>query len=165
MMMSGKSTIGRKIAERLDCRFIDLDEAIERETGRSISEWFEFGEPAFRQIESETLQKVLTDDCFCVIATGGGVVLDEGNRRLCRSRGFVVYLDVTLDELASRVSGPSGRPLMDGAHTPRDVLARLLEHRRDLYRETQHVTLPAGQSGVDELVEATIRAYDARAED
>ena len=108
-MGAGKSTVGRRIARALGLRFVDLDQVIENDVGSSIPLIFELqGESAFRARESETLRRVCVEDGI-VLATGGGSVLAEDNREVLRRRGFVVYLEATVDlQLAYEIqSGPA----------------------------------------------------------
>ena len=89
---SGKSVVGRELAGRLGVPFIDLDEEIEREAGRSVSQIFtEQGEPAFRAMEATALTKAATQDP-AVVACGGGVVLEPANRITLRATGTAVFL-------------------------------------------------------------------------
>lgn len=128
---SGKSVVGRELAGRLGVPFIDLDEEIEREAGRSISQIFtEQGEPAFRAMEATALTKAATQDP-AVVACGGGVVLEPANRVTLRATGTAVFLAVPVEVLHERVRPAADRPLI---HEAAD-LERLLAEREPLYRE------------------------------
>jgi len=101
---SGKSSAGRALAEMLGLPFVDLDDEIERAAGRSIPEIFqEQGEPRFRELEREALERAASGP-RCVVACGGGVPLREDNRALMRSTGTVVALDVPVKRLWTRVA-------------------------------------------------------------
>jgi shikimate kinase len=128
---SGKSVVGRELAGRLGVPFVDLDEEIEREAGRSISQIFtEQGEPAFRAMEATALTKAATQDP-AVVACGGGVVLEPANRVTLRATGTAVFLSVPVEVLHERVRPAADRPLI---HEASD-LERLLAEREPLYRE------------------------------
>jgi shikimate kinase len=158
LMLSGKSTVGALVAEGLGWPFVDVDAEIVARTGRSIAEWFEEGETAFRRVEREVLAELVTSPGPRVIAAGGGALEDAESRRLCRERAFVVYLEATAETLAGRLSGPSGRPLLDGASDPREALAQLLAKRRANYVAAQHRRQPA-DGRPEDIARAIIDAY------
>ena len=114
-MGSGKSSVGTLVAERLGCRYIDLDAEIVSGTGCTITDIFSRdGEQAFRELESFHLLKVLSTGGACVIATGGGAVISAQNRMLMRKGGTVINLIVTLEQVLARLKGCSDRPLLTG---------------------------------------------------
>jgi shikimate kinase len=141
-MGSGKSTVGRLIAERLERPFCDLDEEIEIAEGRSIDELFErVGEEGFRDLERLALMRV-GGHRDAVIACGGGVVTDEGSRAMLRDFGQVVYLAVTPEEALRRVGSEyAGRPLLRGS-LPLDRATSLMSGRERLYASTADLTIP-----------------------
>jgi shikimate kinase len=134
-MGTGKTTVGRLLAGRLGWRFVDLDRAIEEQAGVSIPEIFRTrGEPAFRQLEAEALERALGEgDGKTVLATGGGAACREPNLTMMLTRGQVVGLAVTPEEALRRAGPASGRPMLDG---PQDRLASataLLAEREPFY--------------------------------
>ena len=134
-MGSGKSSVGKVLAERLSCRFIDLDSEIVEVVGLSINEIFaQDGEDAFRGLESAHLERVLSSEEECVIATGGGAVLSQQNRELMRKRGVTVNLKVTLEQVIDRLQGCRDRPLLAGEKAPERVRA-LMEGREQFYAD------------------------------
>jgi shikimate kinase len=143
LMGSGKTTIGRRIAARLDRHFVDADAALEEIADRSIAEIFEQdGEAAFRDLESDTFEELLEHHEPCVIASGGGLVLRSDNRaRLRRPDVTVVYLDAGPAFLASRVEGKSHRPLISGDESALEILTRLHAQRAPLYAEVADITI------------------------
>jgi shikimate kinase len=132
-MATGKTTVGRLVAERLNRRFLDLDHLVEEAAGMKVPELFRTqGEPAFRKAEAEALRRALgTDDV--VLATGGGAACREDNLRLMLAEGFVVALSAPPSEVLKRTGGASGRPLLDGAADPLAEAQRLLGQREPFY--------------------------------
>jgi shikimate kinase len=143
LMGSGKTTVGRRLAARLDRGFVDADAALVDIADRSIAEIFATdGEEAFRAIEADVLEELLEHHEPTVIATGGGVVLrPESRRRLQAPEVTVVWLDAVPAFLASRVEGRSHRPLLAGDEPARDVLTRLHAERAPLYAEVADLTI------------------------
>lgn len=152
---SGKSTVGRQIARRLGLPFVDSDHVIEQRLGCSIREYFaREGEDAFRDIEQQVLAE-LAQGADAVVATGGGAVLREANRRALREGGKVVYLRSSPEELYRRLRHDTQRPLLQ----VEDPLARLrsMHGERDpLYRETAHFQIETGRPSVPTLVNMVV---------
>lgn|SRR5689334_12419596 len=145
-MGAGKSTIGRRTAELLGLPFFDLDHEVEEHSGASIPLIFDVeGEAGFRRRESAALAD-LAARTGIALATGGGAILAEENRRCLRERGFVVFLETTIDEQLARLARDRKRPLL-AAPDRRERLEHLAAIRDPLYREIADLTLPAGHSG------------------
>jgi len=148
---SGKSTVGRQLARRLQLPFVDSDHVIEERLGCPIRQYFEReGEESFRDVEAAVIDDLTLAD-WGVLSTGGGAVLREENRRHLHQRGQVVYLKSTPDELFRRLRHDRNRPLLQVA----DPLARLRDLyaiRDPLYRETAHFTIETGRPSVATLV-------------
>lgn len=152
---SGKSTVGRHLARRLDLPFFDADAVIEQRLGSSIREFFDReGEEAFRDVEAEVIAE-LTAAPAGVLSTGGGAVLRQANRQRLHDSGQVVYLHSSPEEVFRRLRHDVNRPLLQVA----DPLARLraLSAERDpLYRETAHFVIETGRPSVPTLVNMII---------
>jgi shikimate kinase len=132
LMGAGKTTIGRSLAKRLELGFLDTDRELETRTGVGIPTIFEIeGEEGFRKRESQVILDISREKGQ-VVATGGGAVLREENRRNMRASGFVVYLDVPLRILWERTHHDRNRPLLQVAD-PLSKLARLFAERDPLY--------------------------------
>lgn len=133
-MGAGKTSIGRRLAERMGLRFVDADREIEAHTGASVATIFECeGEAGFRGRERALLAQLL-DGAGQLVATGGGAVLAAENRALLRARGFVVHLHADVDAQVARLARDRTRPLLQ--RPDRDaVLHALAEQRAPLYAE------------------------------
>lgn len=148
---SGKSTLGRQVARRVNCPFLDSDLEIEKRIGCTIREYFEReGEEKFRDVEEETLAE-LTSLANGVLSTGGGSVLRQINRQKLRSSGHVIYLRSNPEELVKRLRHDGNRPLLQVAD-PMQRMRDLFEHRDPLYRETAHFVIETGRPSVSNLV-------------
>ncbi len=163
MMGAGKTTIGRALARKLELDFADSDRELVERTGVPVATIFEIeGEPGFRKRESAILAELACRPGW-VIATGGGAVLAEENRRVMRENGTVVYLRARLDGLWERTRRDASRPLL-ATPDPRATLAGLLEKREPLYLEVAHVVVDTGPQSASALVSrlaATLRRREA----
>ncbi|HET9191188.1 MAG TPA: shikimate kinase AroK [Rudaea sp.] len=145
-MGAGKSTLGKRVAETLDLPFFDLDHEIQAQCGADVALIFDIeGERGFRRRESAMLAEFAARDGI-VLATGGGAILADENRDLLRARGFVVFLETTVDEQLERLARDRKRPLL-AAPDRRERLEQLAAQRNTLYREIADLTLPAGHRG------------------
>jgi shikimate kinase len=148
---SGKSTVGRQLARRLQLPFFDSDHVIEERLGYSIREAFERdGEANFRDFEEIVLDE-LTQSPKAVVSTGGGAVLRPATRQRLRERGQVVYLNSTPEEIYRRLRHDQNRPLLQVAD-PLKRLRDLYAVRDPLYRETAHFIIETGRPSVATLV-------------
>ena len=148
---SGKSTVGRQLARRLQLPFVDSDQAIEALLGCPIREFFEReGEARFRDIEAEVIDG-LSQQGAGVLSTGGGAVLRPENRERLRARGRVIYLKSHPEELIRRLRHDTNRPLLQVAD-PMAKLRELFATRDPLYRQTAHFVIETGRPSVATLV-------------
>ena len=131
-MGSGKSTIGNIIARRLHREFQDSDHFIEHRTGVDIARIFDVeGEQGFRDRESNALNELLGANDR-VIATGGGSILREENRQLLKQKGYIIFLDTSVNQQMHRLRRDKKRPLLQ-TENPRERLETLLAERRPIY--------------------------------
>lgn len=131
---AGKTSIGHRVADRLGLRFVDADQVLEQRTGASVRLIFECeGEAGFRARESALIAE-LCEQRGLLLATGGGAILDPANRRALRDGGFVVHLDVSVEQQLARLGKDSRRPLLQ---TPdrRERLEAMARERGPLYAE------------------------------
>ena len=156
-MGTGKTVVGRRLAERLLLSFLDLDEVIEEAAGMAIPEIFASeGESGFRRREREVIGSLATRR-DCVIATGGGAVLDPENVRNLRTGGVIVCLRAEPDTILERVGADAHRPLLQGP----DRLARireLLEQRASAYEQAD-LSVETSQSDIEEVVDRIVRHF------
>lgn len=130
----GKTTIGRHLARLLRLDFVDSDQEIEKRTGAAIPLIFEIeGEAGFRKRETEILDELTARESV-VLATGGGAVLAESNRRVLRKRGLVIYLHASVDTQLARTGKSRHRPLLE-TDDRRSKLEELMRVREPLYRQ------------------------------
>ena len=151
MMGAGKTTIGRHLAAALGREFIDLDHAIEARCGVRVATIFDIeGEAGFRRRETATLDEYSRQPGL-VLATGGGAVLAEANRRILTERGCVVYLRASADELYRRVARDRNRPLLRAAD-PRQRIVDLLAQREPIYESVAEVTLDTADQPIAQVL-------------
>ncbi len=154
-MASGKTTVGRLLAERLDWTFVDLDKVIEDAAEKTIPEIFAAeGEAGFRKLETATLREVAKRRKI-VVATGGGAPCREENIDTMLQAGRVFWLEVSAEEAVQRAGKESGRPLLDDAADPVAAARDLLAARRPFYERAHGHVGTSGSSPkeiVDELL-------------
>jgi shikimate kinase len=157
-MGSGKSAVGRSVAKSLGMPFYDSDAAIERRTGVDIPYIFEMeGETGFRERERDVIA-ALTALPRIVLATGGGAVLLPENRRLLAERGWVVYLETSVQQQVQRVRQTRHRPLLDNVDAP-TRLSELMTVRDPLYRSIADLTVATDGRRVRAVAEDIMRAF------
>ncbi|MDY7576875.1 bifunctional shikimate kinase/3-dehydroquinate synthase AroKB [Herbaspirillum sp. RTI4] len=155
LMGTGKTTIGRALARKLNKRFIDTDHEIEARTGASIPVIFEIeGEASFRRREAEIIRE-LSAEHDIVLATGGGAILLPENRAYLKSRGTVIYLRASINQILQRTSRDQSRPLLQTAD-PRKKLEELSREREPYYREVADVVIETGRPNLHFLLHSII---------
>jgi len=143
-MAVGKTTIGRQLAKRLRLKFLDSDQEIEKRTGVSVSVIFDVeGEAGFRDREENMIAELTTLEGV-VLATGGGAILREANRKALRKNGTVIYLQASLEVLLERTHSSKHRPLLE-TDDRRAALTSLLAERDPLYRREADIIVDTGK--------------------
>ncbi len=156
MMGAGKSSIGRRLGQRLNLPFVDADAEIEAAAGCTIEEIFtRHGEPSFRDGERRVIARLI-DGPLAVIGTGGGAFMDAETRALIHRNCISVWLKADLETLVARVSRRTHRPLLKSGE-PRQILARLMAIRHPFYAEAD-VTVETGDVPASATVERVIEA-------
>ena len=158
LMGAGKTTIGRMLAKSLGLPFYDSDKAIEDITGVDIATIFEFeGEKGFRLRENKMVKELVELDEI-VLATGGGVILNEENRVRLKENGFVVYLQCSIDRIVDRTSRNSQRPLLN-VDNPREKIQALIDERESLYLSCADFVIDSGQMQSKAVVREILKEY------
>lgn len=149
-MGSGKSSVGKILADLLGYRFIDLDSEIVTAAGCSINDIFaRDGEQQFRTLESFQLERILTNEEVSVIATGGGAVISSHNRELMKNRGVVINLKVTIEQVIERLKGCDNRPLLAVADAEKRVKI-LMDEREEFYADAD-IRIDTGRKSVEDV--------------
>lgn len=153
-MGSGKTTVGKVLADFLGCPFMDLDDLVVKKAGKSIPDIFaQDGEPAFRLLEAQVLRKTVEKyaESTAVLALGGGAVLAPASAALLHEKTVCIYLRATLETLLARLEDETaGRPLADSS------LADRLASREPIYEETAHVIIDTDGLSPDEVADEII---------
>jgi len=151
-MGSGKSTVGKLLADKLNFQLVDTDELIEKKTGKQIKKIFEDeGEEAFRLLESEVVSEV-ADAENQVIACGGGVILNPKNVQALKKNGLLVYLKAFASILFERSRETNDRPLLNVIN-PKEKVHELLKARESLYEKIADIVIDTSSINVNEVVE------------
>lgn len=160
MMGSGKSTVGSQVAHRMGLDFVDTDDLVASVTESTIADlWNDQGEDKFRRLESQMIASAAAGEKV-VVATGGGVVLDQDNISQMRRSGLVVWLKASPEVLAERVGRDSTRPLMAASDDPVQALATLLLKREGRYAEAAHAVVDTDDRPVDEIVARVLELWN-----
>ena len=153
-MGSGKTTVGKVLADFLGCPFMDLDDLVVKKAGKSIPDIFaQDGEPAFRQLEAQVLRKTVEKyaESTAVLALGGGAVLAPSSAALLHEKTVCIYLRASLETLLTRLEGETaGRPLADAS------LADRLAAREPSYEKPAHVVIDTDGLSPDEVADEII---------
>ena len=158
-MGSGKTTVGKRIAQELGYAFVDSDDVVASTAGKSVREIFaQDGEAVFRQCESEAIKSVLADrQSSVVLATGGGAVISSGNRSLISEQAStVVWLDASVEDLVVRTKSGATRPLLDGDAAT--TLQSLSSQRSAWYEEVATVRIDTRGKSVAKVCSAVVEA-------
>ena len=145
----GKTTVGLELAEKLHYSFYDSDQTVVEQTGKSIAELFdEMGEAGFRELEQKALQSLPTEKC--IIATGGGIILKDENRKYMKETGHVIWLDASPAEISKRLEADSSRPLL--SKNKNEQIERLYASRADLYKQAADFHIETEGKTVTEII-------------
>ncbi|MFM7028817.1 MAG: shikimate kinase [Chakrabartia sp.] len=156
MMGVGKTSIGKRLAQRLGLPFVDADHEIVAAAGLSIPEIFsKFGEAHFRDGERRVIAR-LFDGTRKVIATGGGAFINEETRQLMLERAIVIWLDADIDTLVERTARKSDRPLL-AEGDPREILTRLTKERNPIYAQA-HIHVKSQSNPHETTLEKILKA-------
>ena len=161
MMSSGKTKVGRRLSRRSGLPLVDVDDEIVARAGMDIPRIFAtLGEPAFRAMECEEVERIAGSRQRLVVATGGGVILDETSRRLMRETGLVVWLKPSIASLIAK-GKTKNRPLLLGHEDLPARYTEIWEARKHLYREAAHFTVPMDGKARKVVAEEVWRLWQA----
>ncbi|MDO4290121.1 MAG: shikimate kinase [Eggerthellaceae bacterium] len=156
-MGAGKTSVARRLARTCGIASVDMDTYLERREGKRVKDIFaEVGEEGFRAIETDVLAELAGKDDPLLVSCGGGVVCVEENRAILAERGLVVFLRVSADEAASRISDKSTRPLfqdLEAARRRNEERTPLYEGVADIIVDTAGRSVPAIAREVESLLE------------
>jgi shikimate kinase len=159
LMGAGKSTIGRRLAQKLNLPFVDADAEIERAAGKSVEDIFrDHGENSFREGERRVIARLLESGPQ-VLATGGGAFMNEETRHNIARNGIAVWLKADISLLMKRVRRRDNRPLLK-SENPEAVMQRLIEQRYPVYGQA-HITVESRDIPHSSIVSDVIRALAA----
>jgi len=151
MSGSGKTTVGKLLAKKINYEFVDIDNQIEKKENKSISQIFaDEGEEFFRQLETNMLNELINNDKL-VISTGGGIIINEKNREFLKNNFFNIFLNVSIDEALERLQQNENRPLLLG--NIKDKWQILYDERLLLYYQTADYIVNADKNNVDLIYE------------
>lgn len=157
LMGAGKTSIGRRLAARLELPFRDADHEIEAAAGCTIPEFFErYGEDEFRAGERRVIARLLTEEPVHVLATGGGAYMDPEIRAMIRRHAISIWLRAELDLLVERTGRRNNRPLLRQGN-PRRILARLIDVRYPVYAEAD-IAVDSDDAPLDEAADRVLQA-------
>lgn len=161
-MGSGKTRIGRALAKKLSARFVDLDQIIESQTGKTITEIFSSqGEVAFRETEKKVLTQLVKSSENVVVATGGGTACFSGNMEVMNQNGTTVYIKVSPDMLFERLRNEvQHRPLLAAQKDLKEYIAASLAEREKFYLKAQHVIQVKETDTVEELCKKILESIN-----
>jgi len=155
-MGSGKTTIGRRLSERLSLDFFDSDHEIVNKTGVSIDHIFDVeGEKGFRTRESDVLKK-LCNMPNIVLATGGGAVILEENREVIKKASSVIYLSSSVDQILRRTAKSKTRPLLEKSNNRRKTITEIVVARDPLYRDVSSHIIDTNGKKLNEVIDEII---------
>ena len=153
LMGAGKTTIGKELSNKLNLRFIDMDDEIQKQSKMSIVDIFEkYGENRFREIESKLLEKIALEDDI-IISTGGGIIKVDDNRKLLKKQDNVVFLNGSIYTLVKNVSNDIyKRPLLKDSTDLYIKIEELLKERYEKYKESSNIIIDINNKNINEVV-------------
>ena len=158
-MGSGKTTIGKKLANKVSKKFYDSDDEIKKNTGADIPLIFEIeGDSGFRVREKKVISELVLLDNI-VLSTGGGAILDNENRSMLVENGFIIYLKSSAERIYKRTSGDKSRPLLQVS----DRLGRIKEilaERESIYKSLADEIIEIDTIGINEIIKKILEIID-----
>ena len=158
LMGAGKSTVGRRLAHRLDLPFVDSDDEIVKAADCSIPDIFEiYGEDEFRALEKRVIERLLGESPM-VLATGGGAFINAETRERILAASTTIWLNASLEVLVERTSRRGGRPLL-ADKKPKDILKKLIDERYPVYANAR-IMIDTNEDPMDHTVDKIMNALN-----
>ena len=165
MMGSWKSTVGCKLAEALEMEFVDMDDAIEEMTEMKVADIFrEFGEKRFREMETAFFIEK-SKKSGQIFSTGGGIILEEENRKVLQNNGICFLLDASPQTLAGRIHNTTKRPLLRANNNIEDRLQTIWNDRSKFYNDCAHHVIKTDELNPFQVLDEIIKILEVSVED
>ncbi|HJF14125.1 MAG TPA: shikimate kinase [Enteractinococcus helveticum] len=158
-MGSGKTTVGRHLAQRLEANYVDTDDLFVAEHGHIGQFFTTHGETAFRDNEQQVIAQTLARDDLGVISLGGGAIIRLANREIIRERGYVVFLDVSESKALNRLGDASDRPVLAG--DPAGQWSRIRADRLEHFTQSAHQVVDTTGLDVDAVATKIVQGYQS----
>lgn len=157
-MGCGKSSVGRRLSESCNLQFLDTDQLIEKDAGKTISEIFaQEGEKAFRNMETACLEKLLQENTDgVVLSVGGGLPIREENRKLLKKLGNVIFLEASAETVYNRVKYDTTRPLLQG-NNPRGRIMDLMRVRKHFYEDGANYIVNVDGKNFEKIIDEIMK--------
>lgn len=163
-MGAGKTTLGKKLARRMELEFVDTDDMVESQTGQMISDIFaQKGEAYFRSLETDMLCQLRQRKTSCIIAVGGGLPMQPVNRPLLKELGTVVFLEAGVETLVQRLKNDTRRPKLQGGDL-RERIVTLMKEREGVYRQVADVCVSTDNRSYSVILEEIMDKSENRIE-
>ena len=156
MMGCGKSTVGARLAQKMNREYVDTDSVIVERYGQIADIFEQYGEAYFRDLETETVRELVQKEEL-VIATGGGLVLKQENVELLKTGGRIIFLRANLETLTERLQSDTERPLLQNAESLRVRLGKLLKDRAPMYEGVADLILEVDQKTPEQIADEIIK--------
>ena len=158
LMGAGKTRIGYELAQVMNWPFIDADAEIESAAGCTVSEIFErFGEENFRDGERRVIKRIIEDNQNCILATGGGAVMNAETAQLIKDQTFCIWLNTDIDVLVERTSRNDKRPLLRTGD-PYKILTDLYDKRSPVYADVSHLEIKGQERSIRRMIKKILSA-------
>lgn len=152
-MGSGKTRVGKRLAQDYALPFIDVDRVVTKKMNMSVSEIFQrFGEPFYRALETVVIKELVNDKERKVISLGSGLPVQEQNQKYLKNLGTIVYLKGSLETLKKRLEGGNSNPLIEGDDKD-DKIKKLLKQRDPIYSKYADIEVTTGVKSFEALIE------------
>lgn len=157
-MGTGKTAVGRVLAERLSRKFVEMDQLIEKQENKEIKDIFaENGQDYFRKLESQLLKK-LSSQSNLVVSCGGGIVCNQDNLDILQNTGYVFSLSASPNSIFERIKGSNHRPLLNGTD-PLEKIKELLETRK-LFYEKAGIKIDTNNLSVEDVADYILKLLE-----